>query len=157
VLFGLYVERMEDRPTRRSFNRITSDDLDRLAVMAMRDQERLYVKYPEWRARFIAAALAQGAAEHFVTGTVGVKDFDVWSCFARAPGVRFPFGGQRKLHRDFGESHHGRQAYTEEERTTPNLAAKIRRWEQFSGRRVDLMMRDLGCGANTDPRDALVA
>src|SRR5262245_20372773 len=147
---------MTHRATRRSSQPITSHDLGRLADLAAEDAERLYERYPAWRGRCIAAALAQGAADHFAGRSGGLEDVDVWSLFVSMPGTRFPFGGQRKMHRDFGESHHGRQTYTDEERSDPKLAAKVRRWERFAGRRVDLMMRALKCEKDAPADEAVV-
>ncbi|MDQ1477241.1 MAG: hypothetical protein QOE62_2470 [Actinomycetota bacterium] len=141
--------------TPRSLAAITRADLERLAEMADADARRLYERYPLWRGRRVGSALAQGAASHFVDGITGVKDFDVWSFFARIPGTRFPFGGRRKVHRDFGISSHGRQLFSDDVRADPTLAAKVHTWEGFSGRRVDLMMRDLACASAADPRRAI--
>jgi hypothetical protein len=142
-------------PAPRSFAAITRTDLERLAGIADADAQRLYARYPQWRERFVGTVLAQGAARHLLDGVTGVKDFDVWTFFARIPGARFPFGGRRKVHRDFGISSHGRQLFSDDDRSDPVLAAKIRTWEGFDGRRVDLMMRDLACGCAADPRRAI--
>jgi hypothetical protein len=58
--------------------------------------------------------------------------------------MEFPWKAPRKRHVDFGPSAHGRNFYTEEERADPTLGPKIRTWERFLGRRVDLMTRTVG-------------
>ncbi|MBW3613923.1 MAG: hypothetical protein KY439_01250 [Actinobacteria bacterium] len=70
-----------------------------------------------------------------------MKDLDVW-LFYELPGGRsaahFPWN-RHVLHVDFGPSHHGRQLYTDDERSDPKL--DVAWWECFEGRRVDLMAR----------------
>jgi hypothetical protein len=67
---------------------------------------------PEYRERRLAVVLAQGAALHFVNGTNGVKDLDVWTFYAAIPGIRFP-ADRRETHADFGRSDLGRQLDSE--------------------------------------------
>ena len=40
---------------------------------------------PEYESRRLAAALAQGAALHFLDGRTSVKDLDVWTFYAAIP------------------------------------------------------------------------
>lgn len=83
--------------------------------------------------RLIAVALCQGAACHYVNGTNGVKDFDIWTFYADKPGR--PVNARRKVSRDFGRSKFG---------THPSDT-------NYLGRRVDLFMRAIKCDANADP------
>lgn len=129
-----------DRALRRSREPITRDDLGRLLELADDDMHRLP---HEWQERRAGVFLAQGAAQHFIDGQHGVKDFDLWSFYWSHPSMAFPWKPPRKRHVDFGASRHGRNVYTEEERADRVLGPKIRTWERFRGRRVDLMTRVL--------------
>jgi hypothetical protein len=117
---------------------VTSRDLRRLLELADDDLLRLP---REWQERRAGVFLAQGAAQHYVDHEHGVKDFDVWSFYWSHPSVPCPWKPPRKRHVDFGTSLHGRNVYTDEERTDPILGPKIPTWERFRGRRVDLMTR----------------
>lgn len=129
---------MHDR-TRRSFEPVTDRDLVRLAELGQQHHERFAASFPEWAGTLLATCLAQGAAQHRLHGDKGVKDFDVWLFYATPPGrspAHFPWN-RNTVQVDFGESLHGRQAYTDEDRAAHNVAA----WECFDGRRVDLLAR----------------
>jgi hypothetical protein len=140
----------------RSTARLTVHHLGRLSALAAADRELFYAAQPYYRDRHVATVLAQGAALHFLDGSSGVKDLDVWSFFAiPTRHARFP-ADVRQRHVDFGPSDLGRQLYT------PDLAeseSARRRWQcyadTFSGRRVDLMMRGLRCRVDDDPGDAI--
>lgn len=58
---------------------------------------------PEYRRRRVAVVLAQGAAPHYIDGTSGVKDLDVWTFYAAIDGKTFP-AYKRETHADFGPS-----------------------------------------------------
>jgi len=98
-----------------------------------------------WAERRVAVVLAQGGALHYLypdglphprAGSPGVKDLDVWTFYAAIPG-RPLRTGRYELCLDFGLSSFGRNRYR-----APH-AGEARRWNQFTGRRVDLMARDL--------------
>lgn len=98
-----------------------------------------------WADRRVAVVLAQGAALHYLypdglptpqAGGQGIKDLDVWTFYAAIPG-RPLRTGRYELCRDFGPSSLGRNRYG------PQHSPRARRWNQFSGRRVDLLARDL--------------
>ena len=127
-----------DQQLQRSMEPITDEQLAHLVELADEDRDRLPA---EWRARRAGVFLAQGAAQHFVDGRHGVKDFDVWSFYWADDPATFPWKGPRKRHVDFGESPHGRNVYTAEDRV--RLGSRVRPWESFTGRRVDLMTRAL--------------
>jgi hypothetical protein len=136
-------------PAERSNAPVTDRDLARLLSLADEDHAIFTGTRPEYAGRRVAVVLAQGAAQHHVDGRTGVKDFDVWSFYAAVPGEGFPFG-QRKRHVDFGPSPHGRNAYR------PDFADRRRaRWERFTGRRVDLMVRALPVGPDA-PAEAVI-
>jgi hypothetical protein len=86
---------------------------------------------------FIAIALCQGAALHYIDKKNGVKDFDVW-CFFRA-NPRRPFPYRRNASADFGDPKFGK---------SPD-------WEHYIGRRVDLLGRSLLVSTTEAPADAL--
>lgn len=125
---------------RRSLEPITDGQIARLVELAFRDMDRLP---PGWQETLSGVFLAQGGAQHFIDGSHGVKDFDVWSVYVTRTPAEFPWKGPRKRHVDFGLSPHGRNFYTPAERSHPVLGPKIRRWQTFQGRRVDLMTRAL--------------
>ncbi len=113
----------------RSLQPIRKSDLRRLGEIARRDLESLFRRRPEtgrlYRDQLFAIALCQGAALHYVNGKNGVKDFDVWSFFCANPRRPFPY--RRNASADFGAQRFGK---------TPG-------WEQYVGRRVDLLGRSL--------------
>ena len=134
----------------RSRERIDGATLDRLSRIARADRTRFLEGRPEYRGRLICVALCQGAGLHYVDvrrgsrRPNGVKDFDVWSFFARIPGERFP-ADRRNVHVDFGPSRFGR------------WTGEPARFRHFEGRRVDLLMRDLDAPVGADPVAALRA
>jgi hypothetical protein len=70
-----------------SFERITKADLRPLAALALDYFNDLFERRPHpsggFRGRLLLLALCQGAALHYVDGSHGVKDFDVWGFFLR--------------------------------------------------------------------------
>lgn len=88
--------------------------------------------------RLLCRALCQGAALHYVNGSNGVKDFDVWSFYAQYDD--WPFPARWRGTRDFGPSKFGRYP------GDPPC---------YSGRRVDLLGRSLRADPCADPADAL--
>ena len=131
----------------RSVERITLGDLMHLGDLARVDQGHFFERRPEYRDRLLCTALCQGAGLHYVHVSSGhpqpngVKDFDVWTFFARIPGLRFP--DKRHTHADFGPSRFGR------------WDSELKRFSHFTGRRVDLFMRDLAVPVDADPVAAL--
>jgi hypothetical protein len=66
--------------TDRASRKVARSDLSRLSELAARDRAERFDRRPRWGAyadRVIAVALCQGAAQHYVDGRTGVKDFDV--------------------------------------------------------------------------------
>ncbi len=127
----------ERRGGGRSHERITFEDLNRLAGIARLDREDLFARKPRYRVledQLVCVALCQGAALHFVDGENGVKDFDVWTFYAARPEhPAFPW--RRRTSRDFGDPRFGR---------SPDKPG-------FVGRHVDLLGRSIEVGAETDP------
>lgn len=121
----------------RSYERITFQDLSRLAEFARLDREDLFARKPRYRVledQLVCVALCQGAAMHFVDGENGVKDFDVWTFYAARPGhPAYPW--RRRASRDFGDPRFGR---------SPDKPGLV-------GRHVDLLERSIEVGAETDP------
>src|SRR6516225_7193742 len=126
----------------RSLARIEIPDLLRLAALAADAEAELFRRNPQGSARYagrlLGRALCQGAALHYVNGSNGVKDFDVWSFYAQYDD--WPFPPRWRATRDFGPSKFGRY------RGDP---------PRYSGRRVDLLGRSLPVPPGTDPADAL--
>ena len=127
--------------------KITKRDLKQLAQIARADRERMFERNENWapyRKRLLCVALCQGAAQHFADGKNGIKDFDVWTFFARSPQRPFPDMAlfRRRATADFGLSRFGR---------TPGAP------ERFEGRRVDLLSRSLDVGPRADPIAAVQA
>ena len=102
--------------TEYSMEKIDKADLDRLASLAERNRNAFFARRGRWgiyQDRIVAVALCQGAALHFVDGKSGVKDFDVWTFYAKHP--EGPFPSRVVNHEDFGESKFGRN---------PNIPAR---------------------------------
>jgi hypothetical protein len=140
----------------RSKAQLIRRHLARLSTIAAEDRELFLANHLNFRGRVIAVALAQGAATHYVTGTRGVKDLDVWTFFSLPPNCpRFP-ADRRHRHVDFGLSVFGRQLY---DFGKARHEAELRRWQQWhdqhEGRRVDLMMRGLKVKPDADPAEAI--
>ena len=134
---------MTARRSKRSFAPLTAEHLLRLSAIALADHQ-LFTRpdgRPEFADRRVAVVLAQGGAVHYLRGDVGIKDLDVWTFYAAVQGVAFP--AKRNRHVDFGPSELGRQRYVFDAAKNPAELARFRRWDQFRGRRVDLLMRDL--------------
>lgn len=128
----------------RSFAPITVDHLTRLSELAAADHVRFtrVGGRPEYRDRRLAVALAQGAACHYVDGTTGVKDLDVWTFYSALPGQRFP-AVRRETHADFGASEFGRQLQPSGQARSQREASQRAVWQKYTGRRVDFLMRAL--------------
>lgn len=121
----------------RSFERITRDDLHRLGALASEDRDDFFTRLRDWAElyedRVLCTALCQGAALHYVDGTTGVNDFDVYSFFVQHP--KRPWFAKRRRVRDFGDPKFGRSV------DKPN----------FIGRRVDLMGRGIPSAGSANP------
>ena len=130
------------RRSERSRARLTDEHLRRLAELAEGDHA-FFTRpggHPEYQARRLAVALAQGAALHYLDGRTGVKDLDVWTFYAAVPGKRFP--ADRRLRTvDFGPSSLGRGSYDIHAVRSDQRA--LRRLSAYTGRKVDLCMRAL--------------
>jgi hypothetical protein len=77
----------------RRYEPIGPGVLDRLSSMAAEDMANRFMLHPRWSVygdRVLCVALCQGAALHYLAGEAGVKDFDVWTFFARVNGMPFP-------------------------------------------------------------------
>ncbi len=122
----------------RSPERISRDDLQRLAELAARAEADLFARKPKgagrYAGRLLCRALCQGAALHYVDGRNGVKDFDVWSFYAGRDDGPFPYRWRGT--EDYGASKFGRY---------PDDAPS------YTGRRVDLLGRSLRVPLDADP------
>jgi hypothetical protein len=152
------VERATSDRSPRAFAAITREHLGRLAVLADTDHE-FFVRSdgrPEYKARRLVVALAQGAALHYLDGQNGVKDLDVWTFYAGLPTSRFP-ADKRETHADFGTSELGRQRYDFESARNDRERARWRRWDAYAGRRVDFLMRALPVQPSSSVEDVVDA
>jgi hypothetical protein len=100
-----------------------------------------FERYPQWqhlyRNRILAVCLCQGAALHYVDGTNGVKDFDVWTFYAMQPEAPFPW--RRRSTKDFGISKFGKHPKD----------------TRYLGRRVDLFGRAIDRERREEPVQAI--
>jgi hypothetical protein len=123
----------------RSLAVITREDLRRLDALAEADERALFARHPggagRYDGRLICRALCQGAGLHFVDGSNGVKDFDVWSFYAALASAPFPY--RRIGNADFGPSKFGRWSGDDPLR--------------FVGRRIDFIGRSLPVPLSIDP------
>ncbi len=146
---------MKSNATVRSYIPLTTEHLSRLADLAREDRERFLTFHPDFRGLHVATVLAQGGGLHWVNGTNGVKDLDVWTFFALPPGhSRFP-ADIRHRHVDFGPSELGRQRYKPAAARSEAEKRRFQVWSKFEGRRVDLMMRGLRVDVRDDPADGI--
>lgn len=113
-------------------------DLLRPTALAADAEAELFSRNPQgsgrYAGRLLGRALCQGAALHYVNGSNGVKDFDVWSSYAEHDD--WPFPARWRGTRDFGPSKFGRY---------PGDLSR------YSGRRVDLLGRSLPVAPGADP------
>jgi hypothetical protein len=126
----------------RSLARIEVADLGRLAALAADAEAELFRRNPQgsgrYAGRLLGRALCQGAALHYINGSNGVKDFDVWSFYAQFDD--WPFPARWRGTRDFGPSKFGRYPGDP---------------PHYSGRRVDLLGRSLPALPGADLTDVL--
>jgi hypothetical protein len=117
--------------------KITLDDLKRLTHLALSNFEDFFSRNPghDYVGRLRLICLLQTAAKHYVEPDLctspdqtwgGVNDFDVCGFFETVSGRHLY--AQRKVNLDFGPSKFGRN---------PDDG------EQYKGRRVDVMWRDI--------------
>jgi len=85
----------------RSLARIGSDDLVRLAGLAGEVEAGLFARNPDgarrYAGRLVCRALCQGPALHYLDDKTGVKDFDMWSFYARRGDGPFPDRWRERL------------------------------------------------------------
>ncbi|MDN2497460.1 hypothetical protein FHY52_12305 [Nocardia nova] len=147
---------MTDDRSERSFRPLTSEHLSRLALLAESDHSEFCRNHPEWAADLLACCVVQGGARHYLRGDRGIKDLDLYLFYALPvgrTGAQFPWNRYPRR-RDFGTSELGRQLYTDADRANPQLAKKMPLWEEFAGRRVDLMSRAIAMHPD-GPRSAV--
>jgi len=125
----------------RSYLRFERDDLNRLAKIARRDMDDFFKRRPDWGRlyvdRRICIAMCQGAALHYVDGTTGINDTDLYTFFRAHPNRRwYP---RRQTNYDLGYAKFGQSV------DKPN----------WIGRRVDCMARGITVRTGEDPLDAV--
>lgn len=126
----------------RSYERIETADLERLAELAVVDQRALFERHPDistaYRNRLLFVALCQGAALHFLDGKTGVKDFDVWAFYRESDARPFPQRRPRVV-RDFGDAKFGK---------SPDAP-------KFVGRRVDILTKSIRAADDAPPEEVI--
>ena len=127
-------------PVARSLEPITDADLVSLAKIANAVFDELfaktYAKSQIYTDRLLLIALCQGGALHFLNGTNGVKDLDVWAFFRSHP--ERPFPARAHWVRDFGPSHLGRH---------PNSSDMQGRAVDIFGRSIEVLKDEDGVSA----------
>jgi len=128
-------------PKARSFRRINTADLRRLASIASRDRHAFFHSNPQWAelysSRAVCIALCQGAALHYANRKTGINDFDVYTFYRTHP--RRHVYAKRKKYYDYGIAKFGKSVDK----------------PQFKGRRVDCLMRDIEVRDGEDAATAL--
>jgi hypothetical protein len=135
----------------RSRAKLADRDLERLLEFERVERDRLYRTSPIWAAhrdQLLCICLGQGSGRHLIDGRTGIKDFDVWTFFARrddldARQVASAFRSGR--HRDWGPSRFGTRTDSEFKRRFP----------QFKGRNVDLFATAIASNPGQDPATAV--
>lgn len=139
------------RGSPRSQAPFTADHLQRLADIALADQEAFFARNPHltvYRDRLLLIALCQGGGMHYLDGLAGssrktgVKDLDVYCFYAAHPRVAWPYRRHGKA--DFGPSEFG-YYITEEGHPFEHNG------ERFTGRPVDILGRSLPVRPSADP------
>jgi hypothetical protein len=120
----------------RSYKVIKVTDLRRLALIARKDQIEFFENHPEWArlysGRKICIALCQGAALHYIDGSTGINDFDVYTFYRKHPAKDlYP---KRIKSYDFGNAKFGQSQDKPE----------------FIGRRVDCLVRSIDAAKAED-------
>jgi hypothetical protein len=122
----------------RSLERITEEDLKKLAVIASNERQVFLRRNSRYRdCKLLCVALCQGAGLHYIDGKNGVKDFEVWTFYERVQQVP-DFPARRIMHHDFGPSKFGRHPAD----------------SGYEGRRVDLLGRSIHV-TGTNPIEAI--
>ncbi|MDI6769612.1 MAG: hypothetical protein QMD04_08055 [Anaerolineales bacterium] len=120
----------------RSYQAIEVADLRRLALIAQKDQIEFFENHPKWArlysGRQICIALCQGAALHYIDGSTGINDFDVYTFYRKHPTQDlYP---KRIKSYDFGDAKFGQS------QNKPD----------FIGRRVDCLVRSIDAPESED-------
>jgi hypothetical protein len=91
------VKQVQAKEDVRTYEELGSDDLQEIRQYAIEELNRFLYKvgnpegkYKVYRGKLIAMCLCQGAAQHFVDGKTGIKDFDVWFFFTEDENIRIP-------------------------------------------------------------------
>jgi hypothetical protein len=135
----------------RSRARLADRDLDWLLELEQRERERLYRDSEIWaahRRRLLCVCLGQGSALHLIDGRTGIKDFDLWTFFARRddlPRRSVDSAFRIGRHRDFGHSRFGARTDTHFRERFP----------RFEGRNVDIFGVAIPARPRQDPAAAV--
>ncbi|MFI5013210.1 MAG: hypothetical protein ACHQAY_12775 [Hyphomicrobiales bacterium] len=131
---------MSDSPN-RSYEKIMRADLKRLQRLALGYFNDLFDRKPEGTGRLrnhlAMLCLVQGAAEHYVRGLRGVRDFDILAIFREVPDLAYP--ARLLLSVDYGPSKFG---------SDPDEP-----W--LTGRKVDLVGRSIEIRLSETPVESV--
>lgn len=131
----------DERVRNRATAPIRLRDLAQLSEIAESDLQAFYdrggPKRTVFAPRFLCRALCQGGAWHYLDPSHGLKDFDVFTFFARSGAHQFP--PRRHARADFGPSRFGRHPDDRD----------------YEGRRVDLFGRSIEHRKGDDFADSL--
>jgi len=120
----------------RSYRRIETEDLAKLAEIDIQDREDFFQRHRDWAEayanRVLGVALCQGAARYYVDGTVGINDFDIYTFYWKNPRKRW-YAKRLKAY-DFGDPKFGQ---------SPDRP-------DYVGRRVDCMARAIQADEDED-------
>ncbi|ASY69350.1 hypothetical protein N181_09895 [Sinorhizobium fredii USDA 205] len=124
----------------RSYEPLALADLRMIASAAMQSLNAVFDRARVaglYRNRLLLLALAQGSALHYLNGTNGIKDFDVWAYFEAGPAKPFPH--RKRWCSDLGPTRFGRH---------PDDLG-------YSGRRLDVMGRSIEVVSGESAEDAV--
>lgn len=89
----------------RSYEALNKEHLAILRRVVCEERRLFFERNPHLKGAFrdnlVATCLCQGAAQHFVDGTTGVKDFDVYWFYREHPQANYPYRALKETYRNF--------------------------------------------------------
>ncbi len=91
-----------ERLASRSYEPLATADLKRLRRLGIEESKAFLQRNPHLKTAYgnalIAICLCQGAASHFLSPSVGVKDYDIWHFYKQHLRVPFPYRAHYRSH-----------------------------------------------------------